>query len=754
MSRQMQRHAIIVITAAVLVTPAWPQPAAIDSLVPNPSAERAGDDGPAAWRFHSWRDARGWWADDHTHSGSHSLGIAGINGGWSTDVPVEAGSLYTLRLHYRAVNGRSRLLAFVRCPGDDGELRSLLYIPEVTIEHTQRGEFVGGEWTGGADERGWVDADLGDFRVPDGVREVSLLVKLTSERQDARLWIDDVVIRRVQEPRIRDTARIVGEFEGGVVWTDNENRKILPERDPPDGRPLRALRVRAAGGEYESFQLAVTPEREARDVTFDWGDLTGRGTIPAANVRCRRIETVMITEPLGPYGHEGLNPDPLTERLPVSIPAGVNQGFWFTLRVPQDQPAGNYRCEVALVIDGERVATVPLHLRVRRFSIPRRAGLDVHSHLRAAIALQRETGDEDEVLRRYYRDIYEHRSRCTPGVPVRVRVRGERAEVDVARRIEHMQFMRDELGARRFNVPSLWISHRGEHAMPPDASWEGIPIFAGDDLSRLNPDFVAPFTDYMRQMCAALKAGGVFLEPTVRFVDEMRLSEPRTYNAVRALSELLLSIEPELRIAHTVGEPEPRLFDVTHAWVLHTGGWERSLPEIEAARADGDAILVYNNAVNYPEHRPIRVRLWPWLLRTYEVDGTYSWWGTVCWRGDMEDPWTAGVGSSGVLLYPPRTPDEHGPIDSIRWELFREGLEDYEYMAMADDLARRCGEAGLAEAANTGRGAVDEALALVERWPSVRRANDQPYTLDVAAVDDARRALAIAIEQMQAALEQ
>ena len=159
--------------------------------------------------------------------------------------------------------------------------------------------------------------------------------------------------------------------------------------------------------------------------------------------------------------------------------------------------------------------------------------------------------------------------------------------------------------------------------------------------------------------------------------------------------------------------------------------------------------IAYNNGVNFPDHRPIRVRLWPWLLRKYVVDGTYSWWGTTCWRGEFEDPWTAGRGSSGVLLYPPRTPDERGPIDSIRWELFREGLEDYEYIALADELARRLEEAGDVEAARVGREAVEHALSLVERWPRVRAANDEPYTLDVQALDDARAALASAIEQMQ-----
>jgi len=124
----------------------------------------------------------------------------------------------------------------------------------------------------------------------------------------------------------------------------------------------------------------------------------------------------------------------------------------------------------------------------------------------------------------------------------------------------------------------------------------------------------------------------------------------------------------------------------------------------------------------------------------------------VCWRGDMEDPWTAGQGGSGVLMYPPRSPKEKGPIDSVRWELFREGLEDYEYLRLADALARELTRQGMAAEAKAGRDAVAAAMKLVERWPCVRAANDEPYTLDVRAVAVARERLAQAVEAMQARL--
>ena len=90
-----------------------------------------------------------------------------------------------------------------------------------------------------------------------------------------------------------------------------------------------------------------------------------------------------------------------------------------------------------------------------------------------------------------------------------------------------------------------------------------------------------------------------------------------------------------------------------------------------------------------------------------------------------------------MLLYPPRTPDEHGPISSVRWELLREGLEDYEYMHLADKLVRQLELNGTGQEAAPGRRALADAMALVDQWPTVRAANDEPYTLDFVAVADA-----------------
>ena len=754
MRRNAMSVAIMLIGLLLAACTAGPQDVAVESLVPNASVEDGAGDQPDDWGYYAWdkENSSGWWADEHAYSGERSLGMQGLNSGWSTTVPVEPESLCSVRFRYRAESGPSRAIVYVRYPVGAREQTVLLYKPIVTTPHDSRGTFVDGVWVGGADERGWALGDAGNVIPPEGVNEVELLIKLVSKEPGAMLWLDDIVVDSKPQREVEDTARVLAQFDGGALWTDDVNRKIPPERELP-AATTDAVAISAARGEYESFQLAVTPEAAMGAVDFAWTDLSGPATIPASALICRRVEYVDIQQPMGPFGHKGLNPDPLTEQLPVDIAAGANQGFWFTLQVPRDQQPGDYTGELTLRVGGEAVASVPLTLLVRDFEVPLRTSMDVRSNARFNLVTPRESGDAHDVMRRYMANVAEHGSRCAPGVRVNVQVAGDTAQVDASEYIAELVHMRDELGNDRVDMPILWISHRGNHVMPADAVWQGIPIFANEELTQLNPAFVTPFSDFVTKLVAQMRDAGVLMKPTVRFIDEPRLTDERTVNGIRAIAELLLEIEPELKIAQTVSAPHPDLLDVTDVWVLHTDAWESVVAQIEMARADGDEIMVYNNGVNFPDHRPIRVRLWPWMLRKYEVDGTYSWWGTVCWRGEMEDPWTAGAGSSGVLLYPPRSEFEQGPIDSVRWELFREGLEDYKYMAMADDLAERLEAAGKADAAKRGRDAVAQALALVERWPSVRGANDEPYTLDVTAVAAAREALAEAIVNMQAAVD-
>lgn len=107
-------------------------------------------------------------------------------------------------------------------------------------------------------------------------------------------------------------------------------------------------------------------------------------------------------------------------------------------------------------------------------------------------------------------------------------------------------------------------------------------------------------------------------------------------------------------------------------------------------------------------------RVLPWLAFRYGMSGLLYWETVYAYRA-AGDPWATPyllmTNGEGNLLYPgtPDLPDirAHEPVPSLRLLLLRDGLEDYEYLAMLD----RGGEGRLA--ARLARAAAPSSLS----WP-------------------------------------
>jgi hypothetical protein len=116
------------------------------------------------------------------------------------------------------------------------------------------------------------------------------------------------------------------------------------------------------------------------------------------------------------------------------------------------------------------------------------------------------------------------------------------------------------------------------------------------------------------------------------------------------------------------------------------------------------------------DHPGTELRVWLWQTWQRNIEGILVW-QTNYWTSNTaypdqpqnpyEDPmgWCTGYGipkgekrpwgnGDGRFIYPPEaaasanpdTPILEGPVDSIRWEMLRDGIEDYEYLAMLKRL--------------------------------------------------------------------
>jgi len=114
------------------------------------------------------------------------------------------------------------------------------------------------------------------------------------------------------------------------------------------------------------------------------------------------------------------------------------------------------------------------------------------------------------------------------------------------------------------------------------------------------------------------------------------------------------------------------------------------------------------------DHPAINLRIWPWMSYKFGLKGILVWranyWtsDTVFPGAELQNPWedpmsyTVGYGTpygqiqywgngDGRFLYPPNRKGSQdkkkyltGPVNSVRWEILREGVEDYDYFRLLE----------------------------------------------------------------------
>jgi hypothetical protein len=223
-------------------------------------------------------------------------------------------------------------------------------------------------------------------------------------------------------------------------------------------------------------------------------------------------------------------------------------------------------------------------------------------------------------------------------------------------------------------------------------------------------------------------------------------------------------------------QPEPELIGNVDIWCGLTPEWT---PErVRARREAGEEVWWYictgpkaPYVTEFIDHPGTELRLWPWQSWQYGVTGLLVW-ATTYWtspaayphslQNPWEDPmsWVEGYGTpagtrspwgngDGRFLYPPRrdpntatTPNLDGPINSIRWENLRDGMEDYEYFWLLDQQVKRL------EAAKGDAALIAEGKRLLVVPPEVSK-DLTHFTTDPRPMLEHRDKIARMIERLQ-----
>ncbi len=256
--------------------------------------------------------------------------------------------------------------------------------------------------------------------------------------------------------------------------------------------------------------------------------------------------------------------------------------------------------------------------------------------------------------------------------------------------------IRKSVDTHHFNTFSLWIKGMGgltnaDIGLPEYHSKQGR-TYTEDSI-----EYQIIFEKYIRQLVGILKKYDLLDKAYVYMYDEPIDSHipfiKRNYGRLKKFAPNLKTLMPTSHISS-------QLKDVIDYWVIIHYAIDRK--GIAGSNVTKWSYICCSPRAPYIGEfidRPgLDLRLWLWQTFSRDLKGILIW-ETLYWKPALGNPyentmsrstshgWDWGNGD-GRLLYPPKecfevkTPVLKGPVETVRWEMIRDGIEDYEYLTI------------------------------------------------------------------------
>jgi hypothetical protein len=287
------------------------------------------------------------------------------------------------------------------------------------------------------------------------------------------------------------------------------------------------------------------------------------------------------------------------------------------------------------------------------------------------------------------------------------------------------------------------------------------------------PHYQALFGSYCAQMQEHLRQKGWLDKAFVYWFDE---PDPKDYPFVSNGFAKLKAAAPDINRMLTE-QVEPGLIGGPNIWCPISNEYKHEAAE--QRRREGEKFWWYictgpkaPYCTLFLDHPGTELRVWLWQTWQRKIEGILVW-ETNYWtsgaaypdrahpQNPYEDPmgWQSGYSTAdgqkhawgngdGRFVYPPveaadgnpSQPIVAGPVDSIRWEMLRDGIEDYEYLAILKRLIQTKGDK-LDAAQKT------QYAALLEVPTGITK-DVTTFTKDPAPIEQQRDRLARAIAEL------
>jgi len=499
------------------------------------------------------------------------------------------------------------------------------------------------------------------------------------------------------------TLFVTASASAAQVWVAPAAQKIRPAAQAPANAPTTA-KIAAAQNEFESFHVVVTGAASGVSMGLE-GLNDGRGhTITGRDVVLYREALLNVASPTGGDGAAGLWPDALIPAIdpivgekrnafPFDVPNGESRAVLVDIHAPKGTPAGLYKG--TLNITGGVTAQVPIELTVWDFEVPST------STLKSAFGMSwngpcvghgdwgcsKNPQAELALRARYVQAALDnHISLYAPYYTATVFADGSQNWSDFDKYVgpyldgtAPTRLAGAKLTAVQVNGPSTTTVVAGWAKHFKDKGWfPSLFDYVCDE-----PPLTCQWAE-INSRIAASRAG----DPAVPTLVTTTSAQAKQ-QGITGIIDLYTPV-----VNYMEGKPGSEHASNQRSKYGAVAWWYQSCMSFGCSGVGGG--LDGSGEKGWPSYAVdtdgTRNRAMEWLSYAYNMQGELYYETTMAYT--LGDPWTnqlafGGTGD-GTLFYP-GTPAKIGgqteiPIESLRMKGIRDGMEDYELLALATRL--------------------------------------------------------------------
>ncbi len=606
------------------------------------------------------------------------------------------------------------------------------------------------------------------------------------------VWYDEVYFMEIglgYSGAMAVERKAEGDIEGIEVWEKSPVAKAFPD-DLPDSE-LESLKMSAAKNDVEPVQILMRSQQEHPDLEIVLSPLKDENGNTLDEIEIGLVGYVMINYPsnyyrdfetpfwrtkipvgkIGSDGWTGWWADPILPFNSFSLSANETKAAWIEVAVPEDATAGIYSGQIELLSKGEVIKKIPLEMQVYDFTLPEAASVKATYVPRFN---NREMFGRDLTAQEWNYKLWKYmaKHRISPETinpqPTYSVKDGEVVldftEFDKAADVyfEEMKFTSTWTPRDLFYLfgwghpPSVKF---GEKPYPGEAPYHDA------DHSQLRPEYKRKYQSALRQYWDHMKENG-WADKVVIYISDEPHADPEMKAQVKAVCDMIHEVDPAIPIYISTWWYRPEFEGYVDVWgVSHRGGgWGHPVPaeHLEQAVNNGGEVYFTTDGMQCTDSPYLGFeRMLPYFCFKYGASEYEFWasnWHTLDpyqygWhKWHRQSPsadvwyWMRYPNGDGNFIYPGEPLGVDELVSSVRLKQAREGVEDYEFMHLLEQMIKNSSSKGVSTA--KAQKALNRALDLVS-IPCADGRYTTDYMPDPDVLMEIRHEVATAIEELK-----